>query len=119
MAARMSIPRRNGFIKEPVLAEKVLSPTNNPVATHPSVPTTATATTTTGASRIPSRLPIVKTSKSKITTMLPTPQPPLLSVAYLIVEEMFCMGPGTKRRSKMPSAAMTNTIRICSMTLAR
>jgi hypothetical protein len=115
----MSIPTRNGFIKDPALAETVLSPTNSPEATHPSTPTTATATTRTGTSTIPSRLPVVKMSKSKITTMLPTPQPALLSVDCLIVEEMIYTGPGTKRRSRMPNAAMTNTIRICSMRLAR
>jgi hypothetical protein len=58
-------------------------------------------------------------SKSEITTMLPTPQPALLSADCLIVEEMICRGPGTKRRSKTPNAAMTNTTRICSMRLAR
>jgi hypothetical protein len=47
------------------------------------------------------------------------PQPALLSADCLIVEEMICRGPGTKRRSKTPNAAMTNTTRICSMRLAR
>jgi hypothetical protein len=119
MAARMSIPTRNGFIKDPALAETVLSPTNSPEAKHPSTATTATATTRTGTSTIPRRLPVVKMNRSTIATMLPTPQPALLSVDCLIVEEMICKGTRMKRRSRMPNAAMTNTIRICSMRLAR
>ena len=42
-----------------------------------------------------------------------------MSADRLIVEEIICRGPGKKRRRKMPNTAMANTMRICSMRLAR